>query len=138
MPWLPLAWEWLRHRAGALAATAVDFGIMIGLVELLHQGAVVATGAGALCGAVTNFVLGRSWIFRRTDAAARGQAVRYAIVSGASLGLNALGEYALVVRLGVAYLPARVLVATVVGNLWNYPLHKFFVFGRKPPGLSRN
>jgi putative flippase GtrA len=123
-----LVWEWIRHRAGALAATAVDFGIMIGSVELLHLGPVVSTVAGALCGAMTNFLLGRGWIFHRTDAAAWGQAIRYAMVSGASLGLNALGEYALAVRLGVAYLPARVIVATVVGNLWNYPLHKFFVF----------
>lgn len=57
--------------------------------------------------------------------------LRYAMVSGASLALNSLGEYVLAVRLGVAYLPARVIVATAVGNLWNYPLHKFFVFGKK-------
>ena len=132
MPWLAVVWEWLRHRAGALAATAVDFGIMIGSVELLQLGAVVSTVAGALCGAITNFLLGRSWIFPRTDATAWAQAIRYAMVSGASLGLNALGEYELVVRLGVAYLPARVVVATVVGNLWNYPMHKFFVFGKSP------
>ena len=59
--------------------------------------------------------------------------LRYAMVSGASLALNSLGEYVLAVRLGVAYLPARVIVATAVGNLWNYPLHKFFVFGKKGP-----
>ena len=57
--------------------------------------------------------------------------LRYAMVSGASLALNSHGEYVLAVRLGVAYLPARVIVATAVGNLWNYPLHKFFVFGKK-------
>ena len=136
LPWPAVVWEWIRHRAGALAATAVDFGIMIGSVEMLHLGPVVSTAAGALCGAITNFLLGRSWIFRRTDAAARGQAIRYALVSGASLGLNALGEYYLVVRLGVAYVLARVIVATAVGNLWNYPLHKFFVFGKRPGGAS--
>jgi len=104
---------------------------MIGSVELLHLDPVVSTAAGALWGAIANFLLGRSWIFHRTDAGARGQMIRYALVSGASLGLNSLGEYLFVVRLGVAYLPARVIVATAVGNLWNYPLHKFFVFGSK-------
>jgi putative flippase GtrA len=130
--WFVAVGEWIRHRAGALVATAVDFGIMIALVELLHLGPVVATVTGALCGSLSNFFLGRTWIFHRTDARAAGQMVRYAVVSGASLGLNSLGEYYLVVRLGVGYVLARVIVATVVGNLWNYPLHKFFVFGRRP------
>jgi putative flippase GtrA len=114
-----------------LVATAVDFGIMIGSVELLHLGPVVSTAGGALCGALSNFVLGRTWIFDRTDAGVPGQMLRYAMVSGASLGLNSLGEYYLVVQLAVGYILARVMVATAVGNLWNYPLHKFFVFGRK-------
>ncbi len=92
----------------------------------------MSTAFGALCGALTNFLLGRTWIFHRTDAGAPGQMIRYALVSGASLGLNSLGEYYFAVRLGLAYLPARVIVATVVGNLWNYPMHKFFVFGKKP------
>lgn len=130
-PWFAIVREWLRHRAGALVATAIDFGIMIGSVELLHLDPVVSTAVGALGGAIANFLLGRSWIFHRTDAGAPGQMLRYAMVSGASLALNSLGEYVLAVRLGVAYLPARVIVATAVGNLWNYPLHKFFVFGKK-------
>jgi len=130
-PWLAVVWEWIRHRAGALLATGVDFGIMIGSVELLHLGPVVSTAAGALCGAVTSFLLGRTWIFHRADAGVPGQAIRYAMVAGTSLGLNALGEYYVAVRLGVAYVVARVLVATVVGNLWNYPLHKYFVFGKR-------
>ena len=130
-PWFEVGWEWIRHRAGALVATAVDFAIMIGSVELLHLDPVLSTAAGALCGALASFLLGRTWIFHRTDAGASGQMLRYAMVSGASLGLNSLGEYVLVVRLGVAYILARVIVALVVGNLWNYPLHKFFVFGKK-------
>jgi len=104
---------------------------MIGSVELLHLDPVGSTAAGALCGAIANFLLGRSWIFHRADAGAPGQMIRYAVVSGASLGLNSFGEYFFVVRLGVGYLMARVIVATAVGNLWNYPLHKFFVFGKK-------
>ena len=130
-PGFAIVLEWIRHRAGALVATAIDFGIMIGSVEVLHLGPVVSTAAGALSGALANFLLGRTWIFHRTDAGARGQMLRYAMVSAASLGLNSLGEYYLVVRHGVGYLPARVIVATAVGNVWNYPLHKFFVFRRR-------
>jgi hypothetical protein len=49
------------------------------------------------------------------------------MVAGASLGLNDLGEF-LLVRAGLGYVVARVVVAVTVSNLWNYPLHKFFVF----------
>jgi len=126
-----LAWlvrgERLRHHAGALAAGGVDFGVMIALVEIAGVHPVAATALGALCGALTNFLLGRSWVFRRADAKATGQALRYALVSSASLALNTLGEH-LAIRSGLGYLRARLLVAVLVSVLWNYPMHKFFVF----------
>jgi putative flippase GtrA len=124
---LALVLEWIRHHTGSMMATAVDFVIMIGCVEVLHCSPVEGTTAGALCGAVTSFSLGRHWVFHRADGKAAGQLFRYAMVAGASLGLNDLGEF-LLVRAGLGYVVARVVVAVTVSNLWNYPLHKFFVF----------
>ena len=77
--------QWLRHHASSLAAAIVDFGVMVACVEGLGARPVPATVAGAACGAVTNFLLGRYWIYRRGEDAARGQAMRYALVSAASL-----------------------------------------------------
>jgi len=124
---LALVFEWIRHHTGSMMATAVDFVIMIGCVELFHFSPVEATTVGALCGAFTSFSLGRHWVFHRADGKAAGQLFRYAMVAGASLGLNDLGEF-LLVRAGLGYVVARVIVAVAVSNLWNYPLHKFFVF----------
>jgi putative flippase GtrA len=129
--WLTLVLEWIRHRASALIATGVDFAIMIGCVEILHFSPVAGTVAGALFGAITNFLLGRHWVFHRATSRVVGQILRYALVSGISLGLNAAGEYLLVFRAGVGYVLARAMVAFAVSNLWNYPLHKFLVFGRR-------
>ncbi len=128
--------EWIRHHTGSLMATGVDFLVMITTVELLGLGPVAGTAAGALCGAFTSFLLGRNWVFRRADSSAGGQMVRYALVAGTSLGLNALGEY-LTVRAGLGYVRARVIVAVVVSNLWNYPMHKFFVFGKASQAKQR-
>lgn len=128
--WFALFAEWVRHRIGALVATAVDFAVMIALVETLHLGAGKATAAGAFCGAITNFSIGRNWIFGRTRGRATGQAIRYALVSAGGLLLNTGGE-SLLVGLGVGYVTARVIVATAISNLWHYPAHKFFVFPRK-------
>jgi putative flippase GtrA len=140
---IALVREWIRHRAGALIATGVDFLVMIGCVELLHFNPVGGTIAGAFFGAVTSFSLGRHWIFHHADSKVAGQIFRYALVSGASLCLNAMGESLLVFHVGLGYVLARSIVALAVSNLWNYPLHKFFVFKRRareterPDGSSR-
>jgi len=125
--------QWLRHHASSLAAAIVDFGIMVACVEALHARPVPATIAGASCGAVANFLLGRYWIYQRRDTAARGQALRYALVSAASLAWNAAGEHLLADVLHVQYVLSRVITALVVSNAWNYPLQRFFVFGERRP-----
>ncbi len=124
---------WLRHYASSLAAAVVDFGLMVICVEALHARPVPATVVGAACGAVTNFLLGRYWIYQRHDVAARGQAARYALVSAASLGLNAAGEHLFADVLHVQYLLSRVITALIVSTAWNYPLQRFFVFGERRP-----
>jgi putative flippase GtrA len=129
-PWLVLLGEWARHRAGALLATGVDFAVMIGLVEMFGVGAGKATAAGAFFGAITNFLIGRSWIFGRSQDGAFGQAFRYALVAAGGLLLNAGGEAGLV-GLGMGYVKARVIVSIAISNLWHYPAHKFFVFPRR-------
>jgi putative flippase GtrA len=113
---------------GALVATGVDFSIMVAAVELLHLPAAFAAACGAVCGAVTNFLLGRRWVFRAHSGAFAGQAARYAAVSAASAGWNALGEYLLHDGARVEYVIARVVVSLVVGLAWNYPLQRSFVF----------
>ncbi len=119
----------LRHQAGSLASTVADFGTMILAVELAGAMPAVATAFGATAGAVTNFTLGRRWIFRGVGGGLGAQALRYAVVSGASLGLNTAGEYVLAQRLAVPYVLARLGVAVAVSLLWNFPMQRWFVFG---------
>jgi putative flippase GtrA len=96
------------------------------------MGPVAGTAWGAAAGALTNFALGRHWIFEAHERAWAPQALRYAAVSAASLGLNAAGEYLLAVRLGVAYIAARALTAVVVSLVWNLPMQRRFVFPAAP------
>jgi putative flippase GtrA len=121
-----------RHQVGSLFATAVDFGTMIALVSGAGLPAVPATAIGAACGGASNFALGRRWIFRASDGHAGAQAVRYAVVSAASLGWNALGEYVVHDRLGVQYVLARTLVAVAVSLAWNFPMQRGFVYAVPP------
>jgi len=120
--------QWLRHNATAIVATAVDYVVMIVLVEVAGMGPVPATAVGAFAGAVTSFTMGRHFTYRVADVPARAQIWRYALVSAASLGLNAGGEYLFFHVVGLQYLVARVITSIIVNNAWNYPMQRFFVF----------
>jgi putative flippase GtrA len=117
-----------RHQLGAAVATAIDFGAMILAVERFAVAPALATAMGAALGAMTNFALGRTWIFRYGSGHWAGQAVRYAVVSGASAGWNTLGEYLMHDAALVPYVSARMIVSFTVSLLWNFPLQRRFVF----------
>ena len=121
-----------RHQIASIATTAIDFLTMPLAVELLRLSPVAGTVAGATVGAVTNFQLGRRWIYEaRAHDTAISQGARYAVVSGASCGLNALGEYLLFNKLGLQYLAARAIVAVTVSLCWNFPMQRYFVFSKR-------
>ena len=117
----------------SLLATGLDFATMIGVVELFRTSPVLGTMFGAAAGGVTSFILGRIFTFRSRVEPVSGQAFRYGLVSGASLGLNALGEHLILRVMPSHYVLGRAIVATTVSNVWNYPLQRFFVFVHRTP-----
>jgi putative flippase GtrA len=117
-----------RHQLAALASTNLDFASMIALVERLGVRPVLAAWLGATVGGVSNFALGRAWIFRRPRGHPAAQAVRYAVVSATSAGLNAAGEHLLHDLGGMEYVVARLIGSVAVSLLWNFPTQRRFVF----------
>ena len=116
----------------AVVSTIVDYSVMIGTVELAGLGPVAATPIAAFAGAVTNFTMNRNFTYRAGDIAIRSQLWRFVLVSGCSLGLNTLGEFLFLKVPHLHYLLARVITSTIVSNVWNYPMLRFFVFsGRR-------
>jgi putative flippase GtrA len=124
-------WEWIRHHTTAIISTIVDYSVMVAAVELADIGPVAATPIAAFAGAVTNFTLNRSFTYRASHNALGGQLWRFALVSGFSLGLNTLGEYLFLKVPHLHYFLARVITSTIVSNVWNYPLLRFFVFSER-------
>ena len=140
MPSGAFSWvrQWVRHHIVSVVATGVDFATMIALVELLRFSPVLGTVCGAAAGGVTSFTLGRYYTYRSiTDGVSR-QALRYSLVSGASLGLNALGEHLILRVLASHYVLGRVLVATAVNNVWNFPMQRMFVFVHRKPAKENS
>lgn len=117
-----------RSQVAAAVATGVDFGLLFGLVEVFHLWYVVATALGALAGGITNFLMNRHWSFLATHRAASHQMWRYTWVSLASMGLNTLGVYAMTESLHIHYGISVLLVSTLVGVAFNFPLHRHYVF----------
>jgi putative flippase GtrA len=117
------------HQIAAALATAVDFALMIALVEAFGAPPGAATFLSALAGGVTNFNLSRAWAFRARHAGSLGgQAARYAVVSLGGAVLNG-ALVALAVRTTeVPYVLARVGIAIAVSLAYTYPLHTRVVF----------
>jgi putative flippase GtrA len=120
-----------RSQIASLTATIVDFCTLIFLVEIGRIWYVAATATGALLGAIVNFVLARHWTFEADHESIRWQAIRYAAVSAASLVLNSLGVYFLTDYMGMHYAISKAATAFLVGVLFNFPLHRRFVFRRQ-------
>lgn len=120
-----------RSQIASLTATAVDFSSLIFLVEVCRVWYVAATAIGAAVGALVNFFLGRHWSFTARDQAVPGQALRYAAVAALSLVLNSLAVYLFTAHLNIHYVISRVIAAISIGLLFNFPLHRRFVFGRR-------
>jgi putative flippase GtrA len=124
-------WEWIRHHMTAVVSTIVDYSVMIAIVELTALGPVAATPIAAFAGAITNFTMNRHFTYRAGGSSIRGQLWRFVLVSGASLALNTLGEYLFLKVPHLHYFFARVITSTIVSNVWNYPLLRFFVFSER-------
>ncbi|MGH7871066.1 MAG: GtrA family protein [Candidatus Binatia bacterium] len=119
-----------RSQIASLTATVADFGSMIFLVEIGHVWYVAAVAMGAFVGAIVNFFLGRYWSFVAVNDDVRGQAIRYAAVAAMSLVLNSLGVYIATDYFGIYYVASKAIVAFLIGILFNFPLHRRFVFPR--------
>lgn len=117
-----------RAQLASIAATVVDFGTLFFATEILGVYYVISTGLGAFLGAITNFIVNRFWSFEATHVSMGPQAFRYGMVSLGSLGLNMLGVYAFTEHLGLKYGFSKVITALLVGLLFNFPLHRRYVF----------
>jgi len=133
LPGSPRDDGWLVPRNLALAAgvsaaiaTAADFGLVTGLVELVSVAPWLATVGGCVLGALINFGINRRFVFHSQDRPAP-QLARYALVSATSALLNA-GGVAVLLLLDLDYRLAWALVRAAVFVGWNLPLQRGYVY----------
>ncbi|MEW6118588.1 MAG: GtrA family protein [Pseudomonadota bacterium] len=120
-------------RFGAVGAigTAAHYALFLVLVEGAGTDPVAASTAGALLGALVNYVLNRRYTFR--SARRHREALpRFLAVAGAGLVLNAGLMLLLVDGLGMHYLPSQV-IATLGVLFWNFTANRLWTFGKEAP-----
>lgn len=121
--------SFLRAQLAAISATAVDFGTLILWVEGLGLFYAYGVPVAAALGAITNFLMNRYWSFEASHLPAGPQVFRYAWVSLGSLILNTVLVYSVTEFLDVQYIGSKAIVSLVVALFYNYPLHRYFVYG---------
>lgn len=117
-----------RSQFASIVATAADFIVTAFFTEIIHVWYVLSTAFGNLTGAIISFYLGRNWAFNRKEEKYYWQALRYAITSLMSMGLNTGGVYLLTENFAISYLISKVVMAVLVGMTFNFLMFRYFVF----------
>ncbi|WP_162902740.1 GtrA family protein [Taibaiella koreensis] len=120
----------LKAQASSLIATGVDFGVTFICKQLLGW-FFAASVIGNICGGITNFLLGRNWVFSSKTNKAGWQALKYIVVWAGNLLLNAGGVYVFTEIIKLEDWISKIIISLLVGIGYNYVLQKFFVFRKQ-------
>ncbi|ACK51732.1 GtrA family protein [Methylocella silvestris BL2] len=109
-----------------LLATALHYGVLIGLVEVLRAAPPAAAVAGSVAGAALSYVLNRRHTFR-SKRPHRRTGVRFALVALVAAALTYAFMSLFVNGAGVPYLAAQVVTTGIV-TLWTFLAHRIWTF----------
>jgi putative flippase GtrA len=102
--------QFLRYALVGAVGTALQYAILVLLVQLALAPVLAASTAGAIAGALVNYQLNRRWTF--DSARAHQQALpRFATIALAGIALNAIVMATMFGYLGANYILAQ-FVAT--------------------------
>jgi putative flippase GtrA len=117
-----------RAQLSSLIASITDYWCTVMGVEILGIFYVWASALGTFIGGITNFSLGRRWVFRGHEKARQVQMFRYLLVWTGYLILTTFGVFVLTHFTQLNYIYSKLLVSLVMAVSYNYPLQKKFVF----------
>jgi putative flippase GtrA len=113
------------------AATALQYVILVALVQLELTGAVAASNIGFAISAVLNYAANRTFTFR-SERRHIEALPRFAAVALGGLAVNATLMWLCHRVAGLHYLVAQVL-ATCATLLWNFTLNRLWTFSAETP-----
>ncbi len=117
-----------KAQLSAQIATVVDFTVTALLAEVFGLWYLIATFLGALGGGIVNCIVNYHWVFHAKTLKKRFVAIKYLMVWCGSIVLNTGGTYLLTELSSQHFLIAKVIIAILVGFLWNYQMQRLFVY----------
>jgi len=120
--------RFFKAQVSAFSSTVVDFSTALVGVELFNINYLPGSVAGNIAGGITNFYLGRNWVFGKGVKSTGHQAVRYLLIWLGSMLLNSSGVYLLVEYAGLNYILGKCIMSLLVSVTFNYFSHSYFVF----------
>jgi putative flippase GtrA len=116
----------IKYGTAGAVGTAVQYAILIGLVEAFHGDPVLASTLGAVAGAIVNYLLNYHYTFRSERPHAVSLA-KYMVVSALGIALNAVVLAGATTWLGMHYVGAQVL-ATVIVFFMAFAVNRVWTF----------
>ena len=108
-----MAPQFLLYAGAGAIGTVAHYGVLIALVQLAGAGPVAASTAGAIVGALVNYVLNHRYTFA-SRRAHRSALPRFLAVAGAGVLLNAAVLAVLLATVELHYLALQVVATCVV------------------------
>lgn len=120
--------KFAKAQIASSVASLVDYFITILFVEMLGFWYLPGSTTGTIIGGITNFSIGRHWVFKEGLKERNIQLLRYAVVWTGYLVLTTMGVYLLTHFAHFNYLISKVSISLFLAVAYNFPLQKRFVF----------
>ena len=120
--------QMLKTGLSGVAASAIDFAVLIALVEVVGLPVAIAAFLAAAVGAVVGFCITKTWAFADRAPVDSRQVGAYATVALGNAILVATLLHLLVTGSGVLYPVAKVVASLAAFALWSYPAQARWVF----------
>ena len=118
-----------KFAAVGITSLAVDYILLLVLVELLHVDFLIATSASFLASVVVNYFLSMRYVFsRRDDLSRKREFTNFAVLSAVGLGLNDLFMFVGVAVLSIGYQVMK-LISTFMVTWYNFFSRRRFLDG---------
>lgn len=121
--------QFSKFAVVGITSLAVDYILLLVLVELLHVDFLIATSASFLASVVVNYFLSMRYVFsRRDDLSRKREFTIFALLSAVGLGLNDLFMFVGVAVLSIGYQVMK-LISTFMVTWYNFFSRRRFLDG---------
>ena len=118
--------KFIKFLGVGAIATAIQYTLLVFIVEIFNHGAVNASIIAYLVSSVFNYLFNYFFTFSSMAHHALASS-KFAVVLSVGLGINSLMMNFLVERYAFYYLVSQ-LASTVTVLIWNYMAHKYWTY----------